>query len=192
MIIYAFAGITILGSIALQIITFALNNNLELLNFLSLFTIQSNIVAGIVFILINYKNHQVIDYLRGLATHSLLITSIGYIFLLGSKQDYLLPLVNIVVHYLTPSFALLYWIIQPPTMTPTIKSASTWLLFPFLFFVYSMTRGFFTNWYPYDFIDPNKIPLYEIAITFISVLIGSLILSWMLTLITKRKFQPIS
>lgn len=182
------AGITILGSIALQVITFALNNNLELLNFLSLFTIQSNIVAGIVFILINNKNHQ-IDYLRGLTTHSLLITSFGYIFLLGNKQDYLLPIVNIVVHYLAPSFALLSWIIQPPTTTPTIKSATTWLLFPFLFFVYSMTRGFFTYWYPYDFIDPNKMSSYEIAITLISVSVGSLILSWMLTLIAKRKFQ---
>lgn len=190
MIIYKLAGITIFGSIALQIITFALNNNLELLNFLSLFTIQSNIVAGIVFILINYKNHQIVDYLRGLVTLSLLITSFGYIFLLGNKQDYLLPLVNIIVHYLAPSFALLTWIIQPPTTTPTIKCATTWLLFPLIFFVYSMTRGFFANWYPYNFIDPSKVSTHEIAFTFISVLIGSLILSWILALIAQRKFQP--
>lgn len=183
--VYTIAGLIILASITLQIVNFALQNKLELLNFFSLFTIQSNLLSAVVFILTKHK-HEIFDYLRGLTTLSLLITSFGYIFLLGNKQDYLLPSVNIVVHYLAPSFALLSWIIHPPTIAPTIKSATTWLLLPFLFFAYSMIRGVFTNWYPYDFINPSKVSTHGIAITFVTVLIGSLILSLLLILIANR------
>lgn len=186
---YLISGLVILASILIQIYSLAANNNLELINFLSLFTVQSNILAGIVFILTSNKQNPTLDNLRGLATLSLLVTSLGFIVLLGGTQDYLLSWVNLVVHYLVPAFALLSWLFDPPTTKVSIRQALTWLLYPFLYFVYSMVRGSITNWYPYDFIDPNKVSINVIAYNFGQVLLGSLIIAWLLTRTGKLKLR---
>ena len=183
---YVASGTLILASILYQIYSLAASNNLELTNFFSLFTIQSNILAGIVFILASYKQNPTIDSLRGIATLSLLITSLGFIVLLGGTQDYLLPWINVVVHYLAPAFALLSWICDPPTTKISFKQALAWLLYPLLYFTYSMARGYITNWYPYDFIDPNKVSIAVIAYNFGVVFLGSLIIIWLMTRITTK------
>lgn len=185
-ILYLVSGLVILASILIQIYSLAVNNNLELTNFLSLFTIQSNILAGIVFILASNKQNPTIDNLRGIATLSLLITSLGFIILLGGTQDYLLTWVNLVVHYLAPAFALLSWVFDPPTTKISIRQALAWLLYPFLYFVYSMLRGTLTNWYPYDFIDPSKVGISGLANNFGMILLGSLIIIWLMTRITTK------
>lgn len=178
---YLTSGLVIFASILIQVVSLAANNNLELTNFLSLFTIQSNILAGIVFILASNKQNPTIESLRGMATLSLLITSLGFIILLGGTQDYLLSWANLIVHYLAPAFALLSWLFDPPTTKISIRHALTWLFYPFLYFVYSMARGSITNWYPYDFIDPNKVSINIIAHNFGQVLLGSLIIIRLLT-----------
>ena len=185
---YFLIGFTILFSIIFQIFYFIAENNFELVNFFSLFTIQSNLLASIVLIVASNKSNQTIDYLRGLATLTVMIAGLGFFLLLGGVQDYLLITVNLILHYLSPIALLVMWLINPPSAEMPIKRTLSWLIYPFVYFIYSIIRGEIINWYAYDFFNPSISGVSGVITNFLIILIGSLAIIWFLS-ITKKKIK---
>ncbi|MDM5193928.1 Pr6Pr family membrane protein [Bacillus hominis] len=151
-------------------------------NFFSYFTIESNILVAVILLLSSlgtalFGRSEQFGVLRGAATVYILTTGLIYFLLLRGLEESLqtpIPWVNTVLHYIMPLAMILDWVINPPTKKITWKQATSWLIFPILYVIYSLIRGPFVNWYPYPFLDPRiggygKVLLYSIGI---AVVIG--------------------
>lgn len=131
------------------------------LNFFSYFTNLSNILGACLFIYCGLRgdvNSLAVDLLRGAATVYLATTGIVYNLLLtGEAVGILNPYANAMVHAIMPLAAVGDWLLFPPKNRLTMKQAWIWLLFPALYLVYTLTRGPIAHWYPYPFLNPDKV-----------------------------------
>ena len=95
----------------------------------------------------------------GSAINSILMVSITYHFLLRNvwQPQGLQLLADIVLHYVVPLLASLYWLIFPPRSELGVLAPLAWCLYPLLYFVYVFVRGELLGSYPYYFIDAASI-----------------------------------
>jgi hypothetical protein len=155
-------------------------------NFLSFFTIESNI-AGAAALLWGAtddqerRNPATVDYLRGAITLYLAITGVVYAALLAgiSDEDEEPPtlddkIVNSVVHQILPVVMTVDWLLVPPTTRLSYRKAMIWLAGPLAFAGYSLVRGPRVDWYPYPFLDPREAGGYKsIAAYSVGIAVGS-------------------
>ena len=66
-------------------------------------------------------------------------------------------LADIVLHYVVPLLALLYWLIFPPRSKLGVLAPLAWCLYPLVYFAYVFVRGELLRSYPYNFIDAASI-----------------------------------
>jgi hypothetical protein len=129
-------------------------------NFFSFFTIQSNLFAACVLIVVALRaaaprSHR-LDVVRGAATLYLLITGVVFALLLSNIPEDLqltLPWVDTVLHQLAPILLVLDWLVDPPREWIAPRTALLWLGYPLAWVTYTLIRGAIVGWYPYPFID---------------------------------------
>lgn len=167
-------------------------------NFLSYFTIESNILAGFVLLATGLlplaKRPSWWDRLRGAAT--LYMVATGIIFntlLLDVDVGDLAPWVNNVTHRLIPVIMLADWLIAPPRDRINRRTSLLWLIFPILYCVYSLIRGPFVDFYPYPFLDPRLDGGYGRVTIFIVILaiafgVLSLLIAWVGNRLSDRRY----
>jgi hypothetical protein len=183
-----FFGILTLSALAIQFMYLQQNAALNVGNFFSYFTNLSNIFASLVFImsalyLMTHKQPSVADdIIRGAAALYMTVTGIVYVTLLsGEDLGLLQPWINIVLHYVMPSAVLLDWLYQPQKSTLSTKQTLYWLIFPAAYLTYSLLRGPLANWYPYPFLNPDKVGGYGgVAVYCVAILAVFFAASWLL------------
>jgi hypothetical protein len=192
-IVRLFFGFLTVAAIVTQLQT-SINNSWSIVNFFSFFTIESNILAAIIFIIVGIgtlmqqKSNPQFAFIRGAATLYMTMTGVIYVLLLSGNEVALqttVPWVNIVLHYLFPAVVLLDWILFPPKFHLSFKKALWWLVFPGIYFIYSLIRGSFIGWYPYPFLNPSN-GWGNLIITCVFIAIGVVGLTWLLTLRSAR------
>lgn len=62
-------------------------------------------------------------------------------------------IVDNMLHVLNPIVYILYWLRFSEKEKLNWKDGVYWIIFPFLYLIYSLVRGSITNWYPYPFLD---------------------------------------
>lgn len=141
-----------------------ITNKLDVVNFFSFFTNLSNIFAyvvllvGAVYLALRRDPTPLEDNIRGTATVCMAIVGIVFSLLLRNEDlGSLLPWVNAVVHFIMPVVVVADWILVPPKSRITPRQVVFWLIFPLLYLVYTLTRGAITHWYPYPFLNPDKV-----------------------------------
>lgn len=130
------------------------------LNLFSYFTIQSNLIVGIVLLFSTLgprPNPRSCALLRA-ATFWILITGIIFNVLLSKvyHPTGLAALISVVHHTLTPLAMLANWIIFEKKGRTTIRDIGLWLAYPVVYLAGSMVRGLFDGFYPYWFINPTR------------------------------------
>jgi hypothetical protein len=118
------------------------------------FTVLTNIYIAVL-VTLRVTGVSTNDSVRGCATTAILLVGIVYHFIL---KDIWEPtgaqwLADVMLHYVTPILALIYWIAYPPTNKVTITELFKWLLYPLAYLLYVLIRGEIVNLYPYPFID---------------------------------------
>lgn len=165
-------------------------------NFFSFFTIESNVLASIVFLFSAYftlsgKVSHHLDAWRGASTLYMVITGIVYALLLSGLEESLqtpIPWVNFVLHYAFPVVVLLDWFIDRPVFKITLKQGLVWLIFPVAYAIYSLVRGAMIGWYPYPFLNPVTEGGYaKVAIVSLLIAIGAYGLTAALTAVPIKK-----
>lgn len=61
------------------------------------------------------------------------------------------------LHTIVPILYLIYWVLFVPKGHLSWIAPVTWLLYPLLYLLYTLFRGSFVHWYPYPFVDVNKL-----------------------------------
>ena len=162
-----------LGAIVTQLVGLLDNPTFHPLNFLSYFTIQSNLIGAAVLLIgaIRRDIHTpTFDLVRGASVVYLVTTGIVFSVLLsGTDVDTAIPWVNSVLHEVMPIVIVIDWLLDPPSRQLTYRQALLWLLYPLAWVAYTLIKGPIANWYPYPFLDPanggyGRVALYCVAI----------------------------
>jgi hypothetical protein len=187
-------GTLVLAAIIIQASYLYQNNALNVVNYFSYFTNLSNILAGIILIISAFyllksrKSSKTDDLIRGGATLYMAVTGVVYITLLINEDlGLLMPWINAVLHIVMPVVVIADWLYQPPRTKLTSKQIAYWLAFPLAFLVYTLVRGAVINWYPYPFLNPEKVGGYGgVAIYCVGILGAFFILGWLLIKISQK------
>ncbi len=155
-----------LSAIVAQLWIGVTRNDASVLNFLSFFTIESNLLtvvvllAGATFALRGQEPTPGWELFRGAVAAYMTTTFIVFAALLSGLDDNLdltEPWVNFVLHQFMPIVMVLDWVISPPRHRLTIRQALVWMIFPLAYCVYSLIRGPIADWYPYPFFNPDSV-----------------------------------
>lgn len=147
-------------------------------NYLSFFTNESNLFATALLLYGAYfglrrdgEGRSSLDLLRGAAVIYMTITGMVFTLLL-SRSAQALPWANAVVHYMMPIVIVLDWTFDPPRRPITRARAARWLIFPAVYFAYTLIRGAIVGWYPYPFLNVTTYGYGRVLVNGIGVLIA--------------------
>jgi hypothetical protein len=150
---------------------------LDLFNFLSFFTVQSNVIAIVALLLMTDRGRgprpRWLDWLRGAATVYLTITFVVMLVLLENVDVGLqLGWVDFVLHKLMPVVVVADWLLDPPVASLGRRDALGWLVYPLIWLGYTLVRGAVVSWYPYPFLDPANGGYRALALTCVVILVA--------------------
>lgn len=171
-----FAALTVVA-IAAQLLDIAGRGKLDLLNYFSYFTIDSNLIAVAVFLVcaVGWRRERSPrrDFLRGASVVYMAVVGIVFSLLLSNTDvDTALPWVNFVVHELMPIAVVVDWLIDPPARRLTMREGLTWLAFPAIWLAYTLIKGPIVGKYPYPFLDPANGGYGTVAVYGVAILVG--------------------
>ncbi|MFC9470872.1 Pr6Pr family membrane protein [Nocardia sp. NPDC056952] len=154
----------------------------SLTNYLSYFTIESNILAVIVLLVGGLTAPQSPRWqtFRGAVTLYMLITMVVYAVLLANVDVMLTDKwINDVLHRIVPLVLLLDWLFvaMAQRLRPSLELIGLWLIFPVAYGVYSLIRGPIVDWYPYPFIDPRAQGYVSLTIGLVVLLVVFVVLA---------------
>jgi hypothetical protein len=166
-------------------------------NFFSFFTIQSNLLAGAVFILLatvwQQNRTETTTLIRGAAVAYMSTTFVVYGLLLAGYDEELqlvIPWVNNVVHRIVPLVLLIDWMIDRPQNRLTFRRCLVWMAYPLAYLAYSLIRGPIVDWYPYPFLDPDEAGGYPgVAAYCIAIAVGFLGFVWLIVTLGNRPWE---
>jgi hypothetical protein len=161
-------------------------------NFLSYFTIDSNILSvvsflvGVVLLIRRKDDSPNWAVFRASVTAYMTVTFIVYNTLLRSvnvADGLVVPWTNEVLHVIGPLLVIADWLFAPGRRRIEWKAIWTIIIFPLVWAVYTMIRGPFAynhlvdqpTWYPYPFLNPANSPEGYISVAFYVVLIAAII-----------------
>jgi len=133
--------------------------------FFSFFTIDTNIFVALCFMFIFFRSNS---RLGGFLSKATTITAITvYITIVGIVYNVILrstwdpkgmqKLVDELLHSVIPVLFILFWLIFVPIEQLKWKNAFPWLIYPIIYMTYAIIHGVITKFYPYPFVDVNKL-----------------------------------
>ena len=177
-----------LAAIVTQLVTLARAGTLDPVNYLTYFTVDSNLIASILFLVgaARWRSERspTLDLLRGGAVVYMSVTGVVFAVLLsGTNVDTAIPWVNSVVHELMPIVVVVDWLLDPPQTRLTLKQGALWLGYPLVWIVYELIRGSITGKYHYPFLNPanagyGAVAFYTVAILVV-MLVFCLVVVWL-------------
>lgn len=75
------------------------------------------------------------------------------------------------LHVAIPILYILYWFFLVDKGRLSWKNGFYWLIFPFFYLIYSLVRGSMTNWYPYPFLNVDKLGFGQVMVNSLIMLI---------------------
>jgi hypothetical protein len=171
----AFFGLLVLAAIGTQLVDLSSRGVLDPLHYFSYFTIDSNLLAAAVFLILAARRGERspgFEMVRGLAFICMTVTGIVFTLLLsGTDVDTAIPWVNDVVHAVMPMVVAVDWLLDPPRQRLTYQQGLTWVIYPGLWLVYTLVKGPIVDKYPYPFLDPANGGYGTVAIYVVTILI---------------------
>ena len=157
-------------------------------NFVSFFTILSNIFVALVTMTTAVAPRTApgrILMRPVVASAAMLyigVTGVIYFFILRHlwQPEGLQFWVDAALHYATPGLFLVFWfgaVIKGKLQTEVV---SKMLVFPVLYAVYSLLRGPFADWYPYPFLDAGQLGYGRVAVNIALLIAGFAVLGLVL------------
>jgi hypothetical protein len=185
-------GLLAFSALVTEVATLHERDKLELANFLSYFTVESNLFAAVVLVasgltLSPRGEGMTMAMFRGAATLYLAITGLVFSLLLAGLEGVEFTAVswdNVVLHYLMPALIVFDWIITPPTVRVSFRRGLIWLVYPLAYVAYSLIRGNTVDWYPYPFLDPGPRGYTGVIQSSIGIAITAAVLVYVLTIFT--------
>jgi hypothetical protein len=120
--------------------------------------VLANVFVAVVMLLNVARRNRPLKWepeLRGSAVVAVVAAGLLHAMLLGGLPAASGQVVNRLLHIVVPALAVLEWVLVASRRSPRWWATFAGILFPSLFFVYTLIRGAWVGWYPYDFVDPT-------------------------------------
>ena len=193
-----FCGIFIQFILAIQAPS---SNNvlIKIIQFFSYFTILSNLVVLTYFtsrsLSADFIENSFWKRPETSTAVTVYISIVGIVYHLMLSKIYhpqgLARIADHGLHTFTPIATVLYWIVFVSTKKVNYTSIPHWLIYPVLYFVYTIIHGSITNFYPYPFLDVDKIGLVHSFLNCLVVLVLFAFLSLLFSFIANWRHNQI-
>jgi hypothetical protein len=160
-----------------------------LTRYFSYFTLLTNLIVVVVCTSILLLPYSAMGRFSNRYTTQTAVTT--YIMIVGIVYNIVLrPLwkptglqkpVDELLHTIVPLLFLLQWIFFVKKNQLPYKSILPWLLYPLIYVIFVLTRGSFSGFYPYPFIDLNKLSILQVFVNSAGIAVAVIVVS--LTLI---------
>jgi hypothetical protein len=164
--------------------------------FFSFFTVDTNIIVAFCFTFIFLrKNTRLSHFFYKTSTITAItvyITIVGIVYniILRSlwKPEGMQKIVDELLHSVIPGFFILFWLLFAQTRELKWANALPWLIYPIIYMKWSVIHGAITEFYPYPFVDVNKLGYGKALLNAIGILVLIFLLS--LILIALNRTRP--
>lgn len=168
------------------------------LQWASAFTHEANFYVGVLFLAGAFLSAGILasprwDHLRGAAVVYLVITFFVYGFLIREFDNPFTTTrhwTHTVLHQVMPLVVVVEALIHPYFHRIPWRMSLVWTIYPAIYFAYSMIRGAFVDWYPYDFINPDEVGGYDgVALYAVGILAGFAGVSLLVVALSRLRFS---
>ena len=94
---------------------------------------------------------------------------------------------SIILHDLVPPLFLVFWWYCIPRLRYTLKQVLSWLLFPIVYFAYTLIQGAVDGHYPYPFLDVSRFGYAAILENALGIMVALLALGMGLVILNRYK-----
>ena len=192
------ALIAVLGWFAL-IVQFYLNLNSGvapafeiIIRYFSFFTLISNLLVAIcctalIFLPVGSKQFFSRPQIQTAITLYILIVGIIYNIVLRSlwEPKGMQLVVDELLHSVIPVLFFIYWFLLVPKQQLQWSIFWPWLIFPLAYLAFILVRGSFSGFYPYPFLEVNKLGLSWVLLNSVGITVVFLVISLILIGIAK-------
>lgn len=168
----AFLSVLCWFTVILQLVLIIVNRQASiietLIRYFTFFTILSNILVAFVFTAEWLQS----NLLKFFAKSNTQVAIAVYIFVVGFVYNTILRFIwqpkgcdkvaDELLHLVIPIVYILFWYFKFSKQTITYKSIFGWLLFPMIYIIVVMIRGYFSNYYPYPFLNVSDLGIEKV------------------------------
>lgn len=166
----------------------------SLINFLSYFTILSNLLVAISLSAVLLSPASPIgSFFSNVQSQTAIAV---YIFIVGLVYNLVLRdiwshagwqlLADNLLHVMVPVAYLLCWFIFTDRKVLKWQDLLLWLIFPAVYLIYSLIRGTVNNWYPYPFLHAGQLGYAKVAINSALILLAFVVAGLGMIVVNKR------
>lgn len=172
--------ITLVIRIYLKITTSGLPLIESLVQFFSFFTILTNLLVTIyctVHLLSSNQQNRTNIFLKpetltALTVFILLVGTVYHLVLKSLwKPEGLLMITDEIYHTFVPLGTLALWIVSTNNKLGNLKNLFSWLLYPFLYLLFILIKGSFSDFYPYPFLNATELGIGKVMVNSFFLLI---------------------
>ena len=155
---------------------------LDSIMILKYFTIQSNLLVCIYFVLVLLGyDHKVRKFLGGITVY-MFVTFIVFLVMLSPiwQPTGIRLVANVLLHYVIPFLTVLYVAIYKEEYNYQSKDIKIWMIYPFSYFGMVLILGVLNNDYIYPFLDVGEVGIFRFILVVIFLVFFFLLLSFIL------------
>lgn len=131
-----------------------------IIRFFSFFTILTNILVAVYFTIKALGRDQ-LDKAGLLTAITVYITIVGLVYQVLLRHIWqptgMQMVVDELLHSVNPLLVISYWYLFEKKFFVHYKEVFKWMIYPVVYLVYILTRGSFSGFYPYPFINVSEI-----------------------------------
>jgi len=91
------------------------------------------------------------------------------------------------LHDVMPVLFVIYWWFCVPKGTLQWRNLWPWLLYPLVYFIYALVRGYFVGSYPYPFIEVDTLGYPQVFSNAVMVLVAFVVISLVVIAVDRWK-----
>lgn len=145
------------------------------IRFFSYFTILSNTLVAIYLLAkaLNARN-SMLNKSGTLTAITIYITIVGIVYQFALRHLWnpqgMQMIVDELLHSLVPLLVIIYWYMYEDKSSLTYSRIGRWLVFPAFYLAFILTRGYFSGFYPYPFMEVNELGLTNVLLNALIIL----------------------
>lgn len=162
-----------------------------LIRFISFFTVLTNTLVALYFTAKIFNLSKTFFNKNGAVTAiTTFILIVGIVYQIALRKIWaptgLQLIVNELLHTIIPLYFLLYWILYSNKSDFNYKQVLSWIIYPIAYLIFVFTRGHYSNYYPYPFLNVSEIGTRQASINTAIIFGASICLMLLLIIIGKR------
>jgi len=157
--------------------------------FFSYFTILTNLIVAIYFTLQTFNGLPKTKKPGTLTAITIYILIVGLVYQIILRSTWnptgLQRLIDELLHTIIPALVLIYWCLYENKNHLTYRQIPSWAIYPLLYLFCILIRGYFSDFYPYPFVNVVDLGYLKVLISCFWILVLFVVLSMLFIRIGK-------